>query len=107
MNKPDKTHIRMMSEAYSMAKGMYDAGLIDLKRFRYYEAETLPALSPFSPTRIKKIRLGQKMSQPVFAVILNVSVACIKQWERGERKPSGAALRLLDIIARKGVEAIL
>ncbi|MBB72122.1 MAG: transcriptional regulator [Legionellales bacterium] len=47
------------------------------------------------------------VSQAVFAKLINVSVAAIKQWERGERKPSGAALKLLNVVEDKGIDAIL
>jgi putative transcriptional regulator len=43
----------------------------------------------------------------VFAHYLNVSVAYISQLERGAKRPKGAALTLLNVIKRKGLEAIL
>lgn len=47
---------------------------------------------------IKKIRSKWQYSQGVFAVILNVSVKTVRSWESGERSPSHAALRLLEIV---------
>lgn len=47
------------------------------------------------------------MSQAIFARIINVSIAAIKQWERGERKPSGAALKLLNLIESRGIEILI
>ncbi|MCD6045688.1 MAG: hypothetical protein K0R48_851 [Gammaproteobacteria bacterium] len=38
---------------------------------------------------------------------MNVSVAAIQQWERGERKPSDAALKLLNFVKEKGLEGML
>ena len=58
-------------------------------------------------SKIKKFRLCAGVSQAVFAKIINVSVAAIKQWERGERKPSGPALKLLNLVESKGLDVIL
>ena len=37
------------------------------------------------------------MSQAVFARVLNVSTKTVQSWEQGERKPSRAALRMLQL----------
>jgi putative transcriptional regulator len=42
----------------------------------------------------------------VFANYLNVSPGIISQWERGEKHPAGASLKLLVIVRNKGIEAI-
>lgn len=47
---------------------------------------------------IKKIREKGDYSQSVFAAILNVSIRTVQSWESGERVPSHAALRLLEIV---------
>ena len=38
--------------------------------------------------------------------MLGIGKTTVQQWERGEKKPSGAAQRLLDIVDRKGLEAL-
>src|SRR5215468_1393270 len=53
------------------------------------------------PTEIIGIRRKLNVSQPVFAALLNVPLATERSWEQGKRKPSGAALRLLDIARQK------
>ncbi|EGY32882.1 LOW QUALITY PROTEIN: XRE family transcriptional regulator [Aggregatibacter actinomycetemcomitans serotype e str. SC1083] len=42
----------------------------------------------------------------VFAHYLNVSKNLVSDWERGIKKPSGAALKLLTLVQHKGIEAI-
>lgn len=49
---------------------------------------------------ISGIRTQLRLSQPVFASILNVPVATARSWEQGTRSPSGAALRLLELVRR-------
>lgn len=55
---------------------------------------------------IAAIRTKLNLSQPVFARVLNVPVATARSWESGRRKPTGAALRLLDL-ARRSPQALL
>ncbi len=55
------------------------------------------SLKEIKPKEIAGIRQKLNVSQPVFAALLNVPVATARSWEQGKRKPSGAALRLLDI----------
>jgi putative transcriptional regulator len=47
------------------------------------------------------------MSQTVFATYLNLTVGYISQLERGAKQPTGEALVLLNVIRRKGINAIL
>jgi putative transcriptional regulator len=55
------------------------------------------AIIAIKPKEISGIRRRLNVSQPVFAALLNVPLATARSWEQGKRKPSGAALRLLDI----------
>jgi putative transcriptional regulator len=54
-------------------------------------------LEPISSDEVKAIRNKLKVSQSVFARLLNVPVVTAASWEVGRRHPSGAALRLLQI----------
>ena len=52
----------------------------------------------YKATDIKRIRAKEHYSQSVLAAVLNVSPKTVQAWEAGERVPSHAALRLLEII---------
>ena len=59
----------------------------------------LPRPAPsVGPSEVKRLRTRLKMSQPVFAAVLNVPVVTAISWEKGRRQPSGAALLLLEIV---------
>lgn len=47
------------------------------------------------------------ISQAVFAAYLNASISTVQKWENGDKKPSGAAARLLSVIERKGLEVLV
>lgn len=61
---------------------------------------TASAASAYTPRRIKRLRAGLRVSQPVFADVLNVSAETVRAWEQGKRVPEGAALRLLEVAER-------
>ncbi len=47
---------------------------------------------------IQKIREKTKLSQSVFAKLLNVSPSSVRQWEQGKRRPSGSTKVLLELL---------
>jgi len=57
--------------------------------------------APLSPKKIRQIREALKASTPVFAAYLNVSPDAVRSWENNRRQPSGPALRLLEIAAKR------
>jgi len=38
---------------------------------------------------------------------LNTSVSTIQKWELGDKKPSGPSLKLLNLLERKGLHAVI
>ena len=62
---------------------------------------------PISGDEIRSLRERAHLSQAVFARYLNLTVGYVSQLERGAKRPSGPALVLLNVIRRKGIEAIL
>lgn len=63
-------------------------------------------IAPLGPTDIKKIRETSRVSQAVFARLLNTSVSTVQKWEIGQKKPTGAALKLLHLVQARGLEAV-
>ena len=60
----------------------------------------------WSRERIKRIRESQHVSQPVFARYLNTSESTVEKWETGAKRPSGMALKLLDIVEKHGLKML-
>ena len=85
-------------------KDLYDAGLINETTMRKFDTNSLDPIKVMSKQDVKKIREKTHVSQPVFASYLNVTPAAVKQWENGERTPSGASARMLQLIACQGLE---
>ncbi len=101
--KKQRVNKRMLETAHEMAQGLYDAGIIDAITMREYDALCLPPIKALSAREIKRIRLREKVSQAVFAKFLNISASTVRQWEQGDKQPRGASLRLLNLVAEKGL----
>lgn len=95
------------SNVLETANGLYEAGVMDRKTLREISQLCVPHATPMDADAIKRLRLKSKVSQPVFAAYLNTSVSTVQKWEQGQKRPGGAALRLLNIIEQKGLDAIL
>jgi putative transcriptional regulator len=74
------------------------------KRILGENAPQKPA--PLSPDDIKRVREAAGMSQAVFAGYLNLTTGYVSQLERGVKHPTGAALALLHLIRRKGMDVM-
>lgn len=105
MKKKKQKH-SMLEVAHDMAKGLYEAGVIDALTTREFDELCIPPVKDFSPLEIKKLRLREKVSQPIFAKYLNTTTSTVKQWEQGLKHPRGTSLRLLTLIASKGLDII-
>jgi putative transcriptional regulator len=86
---------------------LHDAGTIGKVTTWEFDAFCPPPVRAFGPTDIKRLREALKFSQPVFALHLHTTVSTVRTWEQGETRPAGPALKLLNIIANKGLQAIL
>jgi putative transcriptional regulator len=91
---------------HSSVSGMYRAGTIDRATMREFDASCLSVPAQMEPRRIKRIREAQHVSQPVFARYLNTSESTVEKWESGAKKPSGMALKLLDIVEKHGLKML-
>ena len=64
-------------------------------------------LRNFSAVDVKRLRQALQFSQPVFALHLHTSASTVRKWEQGQSHPTGPALKLLNVIADKGLQAII
>lgn len=96
-----------MEAVHETARGMFAVGAIDKKTMREFDELCLTPVKPLAPSQIRALRLREEASQAVFAKYLNVTTGLISQWERGEKKPQGPSLKLLSLVAEKGLDAIV
>ncbi len=88
---------------HSAVLGMYEAGTVDKATLKTFDETCLSIPVALSPEEIKALRERNRVSQPVFARYLNTSESTVQKWETGAKRPSGPALKLLDIVQKHGL----
>lgn len=99
-------HSKIAAAVHETAEDFYDAGVMDKKTMQRFDQLCLTPTHTFTADEIKNIRERENISQSVFARYLNVTKGLISQWERGIKNPSGASLKLLSLVDKKGLDAI-
>ena len=94
------------------ADGLHRIGLMDDADYRKITVRHLGEKAhlmsaPISPKEIRAIRERANISQAAMASMMNLTVGYLSQLERGVKEPKGPSLALLNVIRRKGLEAIL
>lgn len=101
-----KTKSAILEAVHETAKGLYSAGVMDQVTMREFDRLCLPPIEPLEPAQIKQIRESSKVSQAVFARLLNTSLSTVQKWEIGQKKPTGTALKLLHLVQKRGLEVV-
>ncbi len=86
---------------------LHQVGAISKVTMRQFETLFPAPVREFSAADIKQLREVLNFSQPVFAHHLHTTASTVRKWEQGETRPTGPALKLLNVIADKGLQAIL
>jgi len=95
-----------LAAVHETALGLTEAGVMPRQTMKAFDDMCLTPVKELTPGEIRQIRLCEGASQAVFARYLNVSIGLVSQWERGEKHPRGASLKLLTLVARKGLQAV-
>jgi putative transcriptional regulator len=102
---------RMRSEIVEAMRGLHKIGAISAAQLekttlKMLGRDALPKVPDMTPAEIVKVRERVGVSQAVMAGYLNVAVNTVSQWERGERHPTGAALKLLQVVKQNGLDVL-
>ena len=110
MTAKTKPNTRLTRELLELSRDMLASGIMDKAGYEKITKRHLadePALMVLSGDDIRALREKANLSQAVFAHYLNLTTGYVSQLERGAKRPTGPALVLLNVIRRKGIEAIL
>jgi putative transcriptional regulator len=97
---------RILETVHETARGLHEAGVMNTRTMREFDALCLQPVKTLSAAQIKRLRTRLRVSQAVFAAYLNTSPSTVQKWERGEKKPNGPSLKLLNLVERKGLEVL-
>ena len=102
-----KTESRILEAVHTTAQDLHAAGFIDKRRMRHYDALCLEPIPAYTSENIRALRDRYQLSQAVLASVLNTSLSTVRQWEIGDKHPSGPSLKLLNLLDRKGLESLI
>lgn len=97
---------RAMASIHETAEGLRAAGVMDRRTMRRFDDACLTPVRALTGPEIRALREREGASQAVFARYLNVTKGLVSQWERGEKHPQGASLKLLSLVAANGLAAV-
>ena len=101
-----KTKSNILDAVHETAKGLHKAGVMDQVTLHEFDRLCLPPVEPLEPEQIKHIRETSRVSQAVFARLLNTRLSTVQKWEIGQKKPTGTALKLLHLVQKRGLEVV-
>lgn len=107
-SRPTRLQRALLETADDMRRaGVMDAATHEKITLRHLGAKARMSVEPITGEEIRSLRERAHLSQAVFARYLNLTTGYVSQLERGAKRPTGPALVLLNVIRRKGIEAIL
>ncbi len=101
-----KTKSAILEAVHETARGLHKAGVMDQLTLREFDWQCVPPVTPLKPAQIKRIRETSRVSQAVFAALLNTSLSTVQKWEIGAKRPTGTALKLLHLVQDRGLEVV-
>jgi putative transcriptional regulator len=96
--KPRAVESEVLATAHAFAAALHRVGALDALGMRELDRLCLPPRPDYGGPDVRRIRAATRMSQPVFARLLGVEKSAVAQWESGAKRPSGPALRLLEVL---------
>ncbi|MGA8758744.1 MAG: DNA-binding transcriptional regulator [Stellaceae bacterium] len=106
MSKGKQYRSRVLASVHETAEGLTSAGVMTKQTMREFDELCLTPVRPLTAEEIRDLREREGASQAVFARYLNVTPGLVSQWERGEKHPQGASLKLLALVARNGLNGV-
>ena len=107
MTTKAKAKSRLLEAVHETASDLHRLGFINKRKMQKYDALCLKPVQGYDAAKVKALRERLHLSQAVLAAVLNTSASTVRKWEVGDKRPSGPSQKLLDIIDRKGLEAVL
>ena len=95
-----------LAAVHETALGLTEAGVMAKQTMKAFDEMCLTPVEQMTAEEIRELRLRERASQAVFARHLNVTTSLVSQWERGEKRPGGASLKLLTLVAKNGLRTV-
>ena len=107
MTTKTKAKSRIFEALHETASDLHRLGFIDKRKMNKFDVLCLDPIPAYDSKKIRALRDHLQLSQAVLAAVLNTSLSTVRKWEVGDKHPSGPSLKLLSLLERKGLEAVL
>ena len=107
MTTKTKVKSGILEAVHETASDLHRLGFIDKRKMRKFDALCLDPIPEYDSEKIRALRDHLQLSQAVLAAVLNTSLSTVRKWEVGEKHPSGPSQKLLNLLERKGLEALI
>ena len=102
-----KTKSRILESVRETATDLHRLGFIDKRKMQRLDVLCFAPVPDYDGAKIRALRDKLKLSQAVFASVLNTSLSTVRKWEVNDKNPSGPSLKLLNLLERKGLDVVL
>ncbi len=107
MTAKPKAKSKILEAVHQTAGDLHRLGFIDKRKMRKFDVLCLDPIPQYDGEKIRALRDHLQVSQSVLAALLNTSLSTVRKWEVGDKHPSGPSLKLLNLLDRKGLEAVI
>ena len=107
MTSKPKAKSQIFEAVHETASDLHRLGFIDMRKMRKFDVLCLDPIPPYDSEKIRALRDHLQLSQSVLAAVLNTSLSTVRKWEVGDKHTSGPSLKLLSLLDRKGLEAVI
>ncbi len=97
----------ILEAVHETAGDLHRLGFIDKRKMCKFDLICLDPIAPYNSEQIRALRERLQLSQSVLAAVLNTSLSTVRKWEVADKHPSGPSLKLLNLLDRKGLEAVI
>jgi putative transcriptional regulator len=102
-----QTASRVLETVYETAADLERLGFIDKRKMQKLDTLCMKPIAPYDSAQIRTLRKQHNLRQTVMASVPDTSASTVRKWEIGEKHPSGPSLKLLNLLGRKGLDALL
>jgi putative transcriptional regulator len=107
MTTKSKAKSQIFEAVHETVRDLHRLGFIDKRKMRKFDVLCLDPIPAYDSEKIRALRDHLQLSQAVLTSVLNTSISTVRKWEIGDKHPSGPSLKLLNLLDRKGLEALI
>lgn len=107
MTTKTRTKSHILDAVHETANDLHRQGFIDKRKIAKFDELCLEPIPEYDIKKIWALLDHLNLRQAIIlAAILNTSLSTVRKWEIGGKLPCDPSLKLLNLLDRKGLEAV-